>query len=159
MSLQRHCNGILLLIVWIWRQSIVSQLASLYLLLCLQVVIISVLLSKKLPPLYVAISYFSFKHKRQGLLFGLQERHILIIFHVIFGVPLRFLISQNSFDNSVSFLCLLWLNDFLWFPKRYLNVIMYISVGVHIGHTAAANFYIGPVKKLMQFVMRRKMLI
>ena len=48
-------------------------------------------------PLYVAISYFSFKHKRQRLLLGLQERHILITFHVIFGVPFRFLISQNSF--------------------------------------------------------------
>ena len=50
-------------------------------------------------PLYVGISYFSFKHKRQRLLFGLKERHILKISHVIFGVPLCFLISQNSFDN------------------------------------------------------------
>ena len=46
------------------------------------------------------ISYFPFKHKRQRLLFGLYERHILIIFHVIFGAPLRFLIFQNSFDGS-----------------------------------------------------------
>ena len=31
----------------------------------------SVLLFKRLSPLYVAISHFSFKHKRQCLLFGL----------------------------------------------------------------------------------------
>ena len=36
---------------------------------------------------------------------------------------------------------------------------MHVSVGVHIGHTAVANFYIGPAKKSMQFVMRRKMFI
>ena len=36
-----------------------------------QVFIVSVLLFKKLFPLYVAISYFSFKHKRRRLLFGL----------------------------------------------------------------------------------------
>ena len=43
----RHCNGILLL----------DLLASLYLLLCLQVFIISVLLFKSLHSLYVAISF------------------------------------------------------------------------------------------------------
>ena len=31
------------------------------------------------------------------------------------------------------------------------------KVRVHIGHSAVANFYSNPVKKLMQFVMRRKM--
>ena len=36
---------------------------------------------------------------------------------------------------------------------------MHISVGVHIGHTAAANFRVVRFKKVMQFVMRRKMLI
>ena len=30
------------------------------------------------------------------------------------------------------------------------------SVGVHTEQTAVANFYNGPVKKLMKFVMRRK---
>ena len=44
----------------IWRQSIVSQLATLYLLLCLQVFIISALLFKRLSPLYVAILLFLF---------------------------------------------------------------------------------------------------
>ena len=34
---------------------------------------------------------------------------------------------------------------------------MHVSVGVHIGHAASANFYSSPVKKLMQFVIRRKM--
>ena len=95
----------------------VSQLASLFLRLCLQVFIISVLLFKRLSPLYVAISYFSFKHKRQRLLFILQDRHVVKIFHATFGVPLRFLISENSFDSSVLFLWLTWLNDFLWFLK------------------------------------------
>ena len=38
-------------------------------------------------------------------------------------------------------------------------VITHISVGVHIGHTAVANFYSSPVKKLMHFVMRRKMFV
>ena len=38
-------------------------------------------------------------------------------------------------------------------------VVMHINVGVHNGNTAVADFYAGPVKKLMQFVMRRKMLI
>ena len=51
--------------------SIASQLASLYLLLCLQVFIVSVLLYKRLSPLYLAISYVLFKNKRQRLLFGL----------------------------------------------------------------------------------------
>ena len=36
---------------------------------------------------------------------------------------------------------------------------MHVSVGVHIGHTVIANFYISPVKKPMQFVMRTKMFI
>ena len=45
--------------------------ANLYLLLCLQVFIISVLSFKRLSPLYFAISYFSFKLKRQRLLLGL----------------------------------------------------------------------------------------
>ena len=36
---------------------------------------------------------------------------------------------------------------------------MYISAGAHIEHTSEADFYIGPVKKFMEFVMRRKMLI
>ena len=53
-----------------------------------------------------------------------RSAHCLdIIFLVIFGIPLRFLIFPNSFDSSVSFLCLRWLNDFLWFPKRSLNVV------------------------------------
>ena len=30
---------------------------------------------------------------------------------------------------------------------------MHENAGVHIGHTAVANFYIGPVKKSMQIVM------
>ena len=34
-----------------------------------------------------------------------------------------------------------------------------LCVGVCTGRTAVANFNIGPVKKSMQFVMRRKMLI
>ena len=38
-------------------------------------------------------------------------------------------------------------------------VVMHISVRAHIGHTSVANFYIGPVKKFMEFVMWRKMLI
>ena len=49
--------------------------------------------------------------------FELQERRILIIFHGIFGVAMRFLISQFFFcffvDSSVSFLCLMGWNDFL----------------------------------------------
>ena len=32
---------------------------------------------------------------------------------------------------------------------------MHIPVVVHIGHTAVANFYISPVKRFKQFVMRR----
>ena len=35
------------------------------------------------------------------------------------------------------------------------DLVMHISVGVNIGHMAAANFYIGLLKKPMQFVMRR----
>ena len=45
--------------------------------------------------------------------FELQERRILIIFHGSFGVAMRFLISHFFFDSSVSFLCLMGLNDFL----------------------------------------------
>ena len=41
--------------------------------------------------------YFSFKHKRQIMQFELQERRILIIFHGIFGVAMRFVISQFFF--------------------------------------------------------------
>ena len=41
---------------------------------------------KCLSSLKVAILYFSFKHKRKRLLFGLLEQHILIIFHVIFDI-------------------------------------------------------------------------
>ena len=37
-------------------------------------------------------------------------------------------------------------------------MIIHISVGVHTGHTAVADFHIGLVKKFMEFVMRRKML-
>ena len=33
---------------------------------------------------------------------------------------------------------------------------MHIGVGVHTEQTAVANFYIGPVKRLMKFVMSRK---
>ena len=49
--------------------------------------------------------YFSFKHKRQIMQFELQERRILIIFHGIFGVAMRFLISQFFF---FFFFCLLF---------------------------------------------------
>ena len=38
-------------------------------------------------------------------------------------------------------------------------MIMHISVTVHTGLTTVANFYIGPVKRLMKIVMRTKMLI
>ena len=41
--------------------------------------------------------YFSFKQKRQIMQFELQERRILIIFHGIFGVSMRFVISQFFF--------------------------------------------------------------
>ena len=41
-------------------------------------------------------------------------------------------------------------------PHRFM---IYISVGVHTGHTVVANFYNSPVKKLMQFAMRRKMFV
>ena len=41
-----------------------------FVLLCLQVFIITVIMFKMLFSLYVAILYFSFKHKRQRLLFG-----------------------------------------------------------------------------------------
>ena len=37
--------------------------------------------------------------------------------------------------------------------------MIYISVGVHTGHTVVAKFYNSPVKKLMQFAMRRKMFV
>lgn len=30
----------------------------------------------------------------------------------------------NFFDTSISFLYLLWLNDFLWFPKCSLNIFL-----------------------------------
>ena len=49
----------------------VIKFAKFVLILCLQVFINSVIRFKKLSPLYVAISYFSFRHKRQRLLFGL----------------------------------------------------------------------------------------
>ena len=39
------------------------------------------------------------------------------------------------------------------------QTFIYLDLGVHIGHAAVAGFYIGPVKKFMELVMRRKMLI
>ena len=34
-------------------------------------------------------------------------------YHIIFGIPFSFLISQNSFDSAAPFLCFIWLNDIL----------------------------------------------
>ena len=51
--------------------SVYSIIVAKFVLMRMQVFIISVLLFIRLSPLYVAISYFSFKHKRQRLLFGL----------------------------------------------------------------------------------------
>ena len=51
--------------------SVYSIIVGKFVLTSLQVFIIPVLLFKRLSPLYVAISYFAFKHERQRLLFGL----------------------------------------------------------------------------------------
>ena len=45
--------------------------------------------------------------------------------------------------------------DLELFAKIEKDLVMHIGAGVHIGHTAAANFYIGLLKKPMQFAMRR----
>ena len=41
----------------------------------------------------------------------------------------------------------------------YNFVVKHISVEVHNGHVDVSNFYIDPVKKPIQLVMRREMLI
>ena len=117
----------------IWRHSIVSQLASFYLLPCLQVFIISVLLFKRLSLLYTAIYYFSVKRKSQPLLFELKEGHIVIIFHVIFWCSMALFDFPKSFNSFTSFLYLKWLADFLWLPKRSLNVVISSDVTVNAG--------------------------
>ena len=69
-----------------------------------------------------------------------------------------------SFDNYLAEDKYLYYGSAVIKPCFYrfvvLNfIILHVNVGVHIGHTAMANFYIGPVKKPMQLVMRREMLI
>ena len=64
-------RGIVMVSYCVDLMSVYSITVGKFVLLRLQVFIISVLLFKRLYPLYVAISYFSFKHKRQRLLFGL----------------------------------------------------------------------------------------
>ena len=62
----RHCNGILLRGFYVNLQYHSWQVCTYF-----SVYFISVLLVKRFSLLYVAILYFSFKHKRQRLLFGL----------------------------------------------------------------------------------------
>ena len=92
------------------------------LILCQQLFIISVLFLKGCP---LFMLQFRISHlNNKGSTYCLHcKKACLIIFHVISGVLLCFLISQNSFDSSVSFLCLMWLSDVLWFPKPSLNVV------------------------------------
>ena len=86
----RHCNDI----CCVDLTSVYGNKMRKFILLCLQVFVISVLLFKSLSSLQFRISRF----KRQRLLFG---RHILIIFHIIFGVPLRFFRIIFTFNDVV----------------------------------------------------------
>ena len=86
----RHCNDI----CCVDLTSVYGNKMRKFILLCLQVFVISVLLFKSLSSLQFRISRF----KRQRLLFG---RHILIIFHIIFGVPLRFFRIIFMFNDVV----------------------------------------------------------
>ena len=63
--------------------------------------IISDRLFRRLCPLYLAFSSFSFKHKEHLFVLGLYVRCFRSISHTIFGVYLLFLIPHNAFESSV----------------------------------------------------------
>ena len=67
----RHCNGILLRGSMVLTSVYGITVSKFVVTFVFASVYYSFLLFKMLSPLYVAISYFSFKHKSQRLLFGL----------------------------------------------------------------------------------------
>ena len=53
------------------------------------------------------------------------KKNILIIFHVIFGAPLHFLISQNS-SAMFTYMLTLWFEVFL--TRLYIYIYIYIYI-------------------------------
>ena len=67
------------------------------------------------------IANFSLRHKLHLFVAGLNGECLLLIFHVTNGF--LFLIFQYYVDKVVSCSYCFILNDFLWFEKRFLNVV------------------------------------
>ena len=86
-----------------------KSVVSLYLILCLQVFVISAFFFCLKGCLLCVLQFHIFYLNKKGSACCLVcKGHIMITFHVIFGVPLSFLISTSFFHSSVSFFSLRW---------------------------------------------------
>ena len=86
-----------------------------YLFLCLHLLIFSVRLFSILLPLPIAICSNSFKQSRHHL--------VLMLYGWYCGPSFEALILSSSFDSCGSFLCFLWLTDFLLFEYLVLSFV------------------------------------
>ena len=108
----------------IWRHLVLAVITgSMYLFLCLHLLIISDLLCSMLSSLCRATASFSLRHRRHRLELWLYDLWVPKISQDTFEVLFADIIFQYSFDSSVSVWYLMLLNVFLWFAYLRLNVV------------------------------------
>ena len=82
----------------------------------------SVLLLRMLLPLNNAISSFSFRYSLDLSDERLKREHFFRILHFIWVTEFMCVVSQNSFESSVSLLYAAKLKDLLWLFILFLNM-------------------------------------
>ena len=108
--------------------------------MCLQVDISSDLELSRLDLLAVVMKYFSQRQRLQRCDLGVYGSARFRIFHVIlWGIPFS-LSCQIYLLNSVEFLSLLFLKDWVWFPYRVLKVVSVRPIYVSLDSIVAPWF-------------------
>ena len=131
---QVSVNGPLIVSMKLYRmiecdaiQSLLSELASMYLFLYLHSLITSDLLFSMLSFPFRAITSFSLRHRIHSFELQLYDLRVPKICQDIFEALFADIIFQYSFDSSVSVWYLMLLNVFLCFAFLSLNAVSLTS--------------------------------